>query len=231
MIRAILTDIEGTTSSLSFVHDVLFPYSLARMAEFVRTHRDDAAVQVQLDAVRAASDARSENEVIAMLLKWIAEDRKITPLKALQGMIWESGFRNGDFKGHVYDDAAQALRAWHARGLKLYVFSSGSVHAQKLLFGFSDHGDLAALFSGFFDTTIGAKRESAAYAAIAREIGLPPGEILFLSDIVQELDAARVAGMQAIQVIREGVTPQAVHPTAGDFRGIDRYLAGGKVGA
>jgi enolase-phosphatase E1 len=132
-------------------------------------------------------------------------------------MIWEHGFKNGDFKGHVYDDAARCLRAWHAHGLKLHVFSSGSVHAQKLLFGYSDHGDLASLFSGYFDTTIGAKRDASAYAAIARETGFPADEILFLSDIVQELDAARAAGMQTMQVLREGVTPQDAHPVASDF--------------
>lgn len=224
MIRAILTDIEGTSSSLSFVHDVLFPYSRSRLADYVRAHRNDTAVRKQIDAVREASNAGTEEEVISTLLKWIDEDRKITPLKTLQGMIWEHGFKNGDFKGHVYDDAARCLRAWHERGLKLFVFSSGSVHAQKLLFGYSDHGDIASLFSGFFDTTIGAKREPAAYVAIAREIGLPGGEILFLSDIVQELDAARTAGMQTMQVLREGVTPQAAHPAARDFDDVGRHL-------
>lgn len=224
MIRAILTDIEGTTSSLSFVHDELFPYSRSRLPDYVRAHRNDPAVRKQIDAVREASNAETEEQVISTLLKWIDEDRKITPLKALQGMIWEHGFENGDFKGHVYDDAARWLRAWNARGLKLYVFSSGSVHAQKLLFGYSDHGDLASLFSGFFDTTIGAKREPAAYITIAREIGLPPGEILFLSDIAQELDAAREAGMQTMQVLRDGVTPQAGHPAARNFDEVDRYL-------
>ncbi len=225
MIRAILTDIEGTTSSLSFVHDVLFPYSRSRLADFVRAHRDDAAVQAQLEVVRAMSDARTEQEIVATLQKWIDEDRKVTPLKALQGMIWEHGFKNGDFKGHVYDDAARWLRAWHARSLKLYVFSSGSMHAQKLLFCYSDQGDLASLFAGFFDTTIGAKREPSAYAAIARKTGLPAGEILFLSDIVQELDAAHDAGMQTVQVLRDGVTPQDAHPIARDFDDVNRWLA------
>jgi enolase-phosphatase E1 len=179
-------------------------------------------VRKQLDVVRATSNAPADEQAIATLIQWIDEDRKITPLKALQGMIWEHGFKNGDFKGHVYDDAARCLRAWHAHGLKLYVFSSGSVHAQKLLFGYSDDGDLASLFSGFFDTTIGAKRESSAYAAIARAIGFPADEILFLSDIVQELDAARAAGMRTMQVLRDGVTPQDAHPVAGDFEEVDR---------
>lgn len=225
MIRAIVTDIEGTTSSLSFVHDVLFPYARARIAEFVRANRSDPAVGAQLNAVREQSGVHTDDEIIATLLKWIDEDRKLTPLKALQGMIWESGFKNADFKGHVYEDAARCLRAWHASGLKLYVFSSGSVHAQKLLFGYSDHGDLASLFSGFFDTTIGAKREPSAYQAIAREMALPPIEILFLSDIVQELDAARTAGLQTTQVLRDGVTPQHAHPVARDFDEVGRALA------
>jgi enolase-phosphatase E1 len=225
MIRAILTDIEGTTSSLSFVHEVLFPYSRARLADFVRAHREDAAVQAQLEVVRAMSDARTEQDIVATLQKWIDEDRKVTPLKALQGMIWEHGFKNGDFQGHVYDDAARWLRAWHDRGLKLYVFSSGSVRAQKLLFGYSDHGDLASLFSGFFDTTVGAKREPSAYVAIARDSGTPAGEILFLSDVAQELDAARAAGMQTMQVLRDGVTAQDSHPRSRDFDEVEKYLS------
>ncbi len=218
MIRAILTDIEGTTSSLSFVKDVLFPYSRARMADFIRAHAAEPAVHTQLDEVgRAAGRPLSDDEAVAQLLAWIDEDRKITPLKALQGMIWEAGYRHGDFLGHVYDDAVRQLRAWKDRGLKLYVFSSGSVLAQKLLFGHTAFGDLIPLFSGHFDTAIGSKRDAAAYTAIARQIGLPPAEILFLSDVREELDAARTVGMLTTQVLREGVTPAMDHPRAGSF--------------
>jgi len=221
MIQAILTDIEGTTSSLSFVKDVLFPYSRARMAEFVRAHAAESAVRAQLDAVGHAAGRRlTDDEAVAQLLAWIDADKKITPLKALQGMIWEAGYRRGDFLGHVYDDAARRLRAWKDRGLKLYVFSSGSVLAQKLIFGHTAFGDLTRLFSGYFDTAIGSKRETAAYTAIAGKIGLPPAAILFLSDVCEELDAARAAGMQTMQVLREGVVPAAGHPQARSFEEI-----------
>ncbi|MDO9371816.1 MAG: acireductone synthase [Gammaproteobacteria bacterium] len=212
MIKAIVTDIEGTTSSLSFVKDVLFPYSRARMAEFVRTHANDAAVRKLLDEVSQRVGGRADDEkIIAQLIQWIDEDKKVTPLKALQGMIWEAGFKQGDFKGHVYEDAVRKLKEWHAQGIKLYVFSSGSVQAQKLLFAYSEYGDLTPLFSGYFDTTVGAKREAESYRKIAQGIGLAPCDILFLSDIKEELDAARAAGMQTVWVLRDGGEMAAEH--------------------
>lgn len=219
MIAAIVTDIEGTTSSLSFVKDVLFPYARARMADFVRTHPTDPMVRKELDAVRglAGKDLGTE-ELVAQLIRWIDEDKKVTPLKALQGMIWEDGYKKGDFKGHMYEDAVRNLRRWLAQGIRLYVFSSGSVQAQKLLFGYSDFGDLTPLFSGYFDTTIGNKREADAYRKIAAAIGLPPEEILFLSDIREELDAARAAGMQTLWLLRDGTPdPAAAHTQIRDF--------------
>lgn len=221
MTGAIVTDIEGTTSSLSFVKDVLFPYARAHLAEFVRSHAHEPIVREQLAAVgKEVGRMLSDDEAVRQLLRWIDEDKKITPLKALQGLIWEAGYRSGDFQGHVYDDAVQCLRAWKARGLSLYVYSSGSVHAQKLLFGYSVAGDLTPLFSGYFDTTIGAKREAEAYQRIAGKIGMPPKEILFLSDIREELDAARAAGMRTCWLVRDGAVPRASHPTARDFNSI-----------
>jgi len=219
MIRAVLTDIEGTTSSLSFVKDVLFPYAHRQMESFLRQHAAEPAVAQQLAAINAEVGRElSLTEAAAQLRQWIDADRKFTPLKALQGMIWEEGYRNGDFTGHVYADAVQRLRAWHAAGLRLYVFSSGSVQAQKLLFGYSDYGDLTPLFSGYFDTTSGNKRDPAAYSAIATAIGLPPQEILFLSDMVEELDAAHTVGMRTCQLLRDGVViPHAVHCRQADF--------------
>mgnify|MGYP001614296659 CR=1 FL=1 len=219
MIRAIVTDIEGTTSSLSFVKDVLFPYARQRIGEFVHEHAAQPAVRAQLNAVNeAAGRALSDDEAVAQLIHWIDEDQKITPLKALQGMIWESGYRNHDFQGHVYEDVVHCLRDWKAQGIALYVFSSGSVHAQKLLFGYSVFGDLTALFSGYFDTTIGVKRETGAYRHIARSIGIPAGEILFLSDIREELDAAQAAGLRTCWLVRAGALPSnPPHPLARDF--------------
>ena len=219
MIRAIVTDIEGTTSSLSFVKEVLFPYARQRMQAFVRVQAAQPAVRSQLLAVsEAVGRPLSEDETIAQLLRWMDEDKKITPLKALQGMIWETGYRHGDFQGHVYDDAVLGLREWKERGLALYVYSSGSVYAQKLLFGFSTHGDLTPLFSGYYDTTIGTKREATAYRNISQDIGIAPGEILFLSDIREELDAAQTAGLQTYWLVRDGALPvNPSHPVARNF--------------
>jgi len=222
MIQAIVTDIEGTTSSLSFVKDVLFPYARNHLAEFVSRHANDPSVRAQLQAVsEAVGTPLSQKEAVDQLIRWIDEDRKITPLKALQGMIWESGYRHGDFQGHVYEDAVRQLRAWNASGIGLYVFSSGSVQAQQLLFAHTAYGDLTPLFRNYFDTRIGSKREIDAYRHISDSIGVPPGNILFLSDIREELDAARAAGMQTLWLVRDGAVPTApAHPVVRDFDGI-----------
>jgi enolase-phosphatase E1 len=219
MIKAILTDIEGTTSSLSFVKDVLFPYARERMAEFIRQHAQEAAVRKELEEVRRLSGKNlSEPEVIEQLIRWIDEDKKITPLKSLQGMIWEDGYKKDAFKGHMYEDAVRHLKQWKQAGVRLYVFSSGSVQAQKLLFAHTEYGDLTPLFSGYFDTTIGNKREADSYRKIAEAIGAPPGDILFLSDIREELDAARAAGMQVTWLVRDGVlNPDATHRQVRNF--------------
>lgn len=222
MIRAIVTDIEGTTSSLSFVKNVLFPHAREHMAGFVRRHADEAEVRAQLDEVRRTVGKDLDLDgVIRQLIQWLDEDQKITPLKALQGMIWEAGYRDGAFTGHVYADAADKLRQWHAQGIRLYVFSSGSVKAQQLIFGYSDFGDLAPLFDGYFDTRIGAKREVEAYRNIIEVIACPAPEILFLSDIVEELAAAKQAGMQVLQVVREGQAAWSGCAQAADFSDID----------
>jgi enolase-phosphatase E1 len=219
MTKAILTDIEGTTSSLSFVKDVLFPYARERMAEFVRQRAQEAAVRKELEEVRRLSGKNlSEPEIIGQLIRWIDEDRKITPLKNLQGMIWEDGYKKSDFKGHLYEDAMHHLKKWSQSGIRLYVFSSGSVQAQKLLFAHTQYGDLTPLFSGYFDTTIGNKREADSYRKIATAIGAPPGEILFLSDIKEELDAACAAGMQVTWLVRDGTPdPNATHRQVRNF--------------
>jgi enolase-phosphatase E1 len=205
-IKAILTDIEGTTSAVSFVFDVLFPYAAKHLPAFVRQQAGRADVAEQLAAVRRDSnepDADVER-VVEILLGWIAEDRKATPLKALQGMVWEQGYQAGQLQGHVYPDAVEALKRWHQDGFQLFVYSSGSIQAQRLIFGCSVAGDLTPLFSGYFDTTSGPKREAQSYANIARAINIEAGQILFLSDIVEELDAARSAGMATCGLAREG---------------------------
>jgi enolase-phosphatase E1 len=223
MIKAIVTDIEGTTSALSFVKDVLFPYARQHLAAFVTDHGQEPAVRQLLKEAKqeAGNPDLSDAQLIAQLQAWIDADRKVTPLKSLQGLIWEHGYRSGAYRGHVYDDAADKLRQWHAAGIKLYVYSSGSVYAQKLLFAHTEYGDLTPLFSGYFDTHVGHKREAAAYHAIARQLELPAGDILFLSDIEEELDAARDAGMQTRWLVRDG-TPQraAAHEQVTDFAAI-----------
>lgn len=221
-IKAILTDIEGTTSAVSFVFDVLFPYAAKHLPEFVRQHAGRADVAEQLAAVRRDSnepDADVER-VIEILLGWIAEDRKATPLKALQGMVWEQGYQAGQLKGHVYPDAVEALKRWHQDGFKLFVYSSGSIQAQKLIFGCAEAGDLSPLFSGYFDTTSGPKREAHSYERITQAIGLEAAQIVFLSDIVEELDAARAAGMATCGLAREGGA-LAGHVTVDSFARID----------
>lgn len=229
MIKAIVTDIEGTTSSLSFVKDELFPYARQRIAHYVCEHAGEPQVMVQVQQVRTLM-AEEQGLVVAdisldqvgrQLERWIDEDRKITALKSLQGMIWETGYRNGDFFGHLYPDAEAALRRWHAAGIALYVYSSGSIYAQKLLFGHTRYGDLTPLFKGYFDTTTGAKQEADAYRRIVATIGLPAQETLFLSDIEAELDAARAAGMQTCWLVREGVlSTSAAHRQVRDFTAI-----------
>ena len=219
-IEAIVTDIEGTTSSIAFVHDVLFPYARANLAGFVAAHGREPAVRAELDtAKREAGDPMMSDEaVVAVLLSWIDEDRKTTPLKALQGMIWAEGYRAGGFQGHVYDDAAAALRRWHDAGKKLYVYSSGSVAAQKQIFGHTKFGDLTPLFAGYFDTTTGAKKVAESYRKIATAIGVATARILFLTDSTDEIAAARAAGMQTVQLRRPGESQTAGQgPSAVDF--------------
>jgi len=223
-IRAIVTDIEGTTSSIDFVRDVLFPYARKRLPAFVETHGDKPDVQHWLH--EAASEAglveASRQEIIELLLQWIDADRKSTALKALQGMIWKDGYAAGDYRAHLYPEVAARLREWRADGLRLYVYSSGSVPAQKLFFQYSEAGDLTPLFAGYFDTETGPKRETESYRRIAAAIEEEPRHLLFLSDIVEELDAARAAGFHTGWLIRE---PQALpdsprHPVHRDFDAI-----------
>jgi enolase-phosphatase E1 len=220
---AIITDIEGTTTPISFVRDVLFPYAQARLPRFVEAHGAEPAVAEILAEAGRLAEGR---DVVAALLGWMAADAKVTPLKTLQGLIWDEGYRRGDLLGVIYPDVPPVLRRWHAGGVRLYVYSSGSVAAQKLLFGCSDAGDLAALFSGFFDTRVGGKREAASYTGIARAIGLPAGEILFLSDVAEELDAAVGAGMSACQLVRaaDGTIGSPNHMRAADFAEVETRL-------
>ena len=203
MKTTILTDIEGTAGSISFVREVLFPYARRELPRFVREHAREPEVRRWLDQVATEHGAICDDAVIVETLQgWIDEDRKHTALKALQGMLWTEGYRRADFTAHVYPDAVAGLRRWHAEGHPLAVYSSGSVPAQKMFFGHSDAGDMLPLFEAFFDTEVGGKREAASYARIAAELGREPASIVFLSDVVAELDAARDAGMRTVLVDR-----------------------------
>lgn len=253
-IRAIVTDIEGTTSSISFVHEVLFPYASANLEKFVKVNADEPFItqiihQVinfgivddrhceeaeptwQSSPCSAPMQELSEAEIkhaFDILQHWIKLDLKIKPLKDLQGLIWEEGYKNGDFKGHIYEDAYLKLKEWHDQGIPLYIYSSGSVHAQKLLFGHTEYGDLNDLFSGNFDTKIGGKKESESYSKIATVIAsdneaispIQTSEILFLSDIEAELDAAAEVGMKTTQLVRPGTTPSERHIKVDSFNAI-----------
>ncbi len=204
-VKAVLTDIEGTTSSIAFVKEVLFPYSKERLPTFVKERVSDPKVQRILEEVRAISGQSLDlNGVIDILLRWIEEDRKVPPLKELQGMIWEEGYRKGEIEGHIYEDAYERLKEWHEQGYPIYVYSSGSVQAQKLLFSHTPYGDITYLFAGYFDTRMGSKKKESSYRRIAKKIGLDPEEILFLSDNPEEIEAAHRAGLKVIRFAREG---------------------------
>lgn len=226
-IGAVLTDIEGTTTSISFVYDILFPYAAARLDDYCGRLDPDPALSAALARLRQELTAEGDGADLAGTLagyarRLMAEDRKSTGLKLLQGVIWEEGYSNGTIQGHVFPDVPGALKAWRAAGCRLRVFSSGSVHAQKLLFGHTTAGDLTPLFEGFHDTTTGAKREASAYEAIATAYGLPAGEILYLSDVREELDAAVAAGMQTGLLVRPGNRPAEPggHAVYGDFSAV-----------
>lgn len=209
--RGILLDIEGTTSSVSFVYDVMFPFVRRELDRYLDAHwgqplLTSACEQIARDAGQEAR-AGDKEWIRGEVLRLMDGDVKATGLKQLQGLIWEAGFASGELKSHVYDDVPPALRDWHARGISLRIYSSGSIQAQKLFFGHTIAGNMLSLFSGHYDTTTGPKKEAASYSTIAADFGLPPSEILFLSDVVAELGAARTAGMQTGLVVRSGNAP------------------------
>ena len=201
---------------------MLFPYAREHLPEFIRNHQAETEVAELLVAARSeAGKVLNIEQLIAQFIEWLDADLKITPLKALQGLIWEAGYQQGAFDGHVYEDAARQLQAFKDKGLALYIYSSGSVYAQKMLFGHTKYGDLCPLFSGYFDTNIGGKKEVLSYQRIAEQINLQPMEILFLSDIKEELDAALQAGFQTYWLVREQcVDSQADHRQITDFDAI-----------
>jgi enolase-phosphatase E1 len=220
-IRAILLDIEGTTTPIDFVFKTLFPFASARVEDFLRSHVQDAEIAALLEELRKSHRGDVTNGALAWAegtneeriasasryVRWlITHDSKVTPLKTLQGKIWEEGFRSGELKGEVYPDVAPAFARWQVQGRRIAIFSSGSVLAQKLLFSNSTAGDLSSFLDGYFDTTAGSKREGESYKKIAGAIGAQPTGILFVSDVGEELDAARAAGMKTAHSLRPGIS-------------------------
>ncbi|MGI0479472.1 acireductone synthase [Geminocystis sp. CENA526] len=205
MIKAILTDIEGTTSSITFVHDVLFPYAYDKIGDFLEQnwhHQEVKNIVLEVAKLENLTDY-TPAQITTILRDWIKLDRKVTPLKDLQGMIWEEGYKNADYRSHIYQDAYEKLLLWHEQNMPIYIYSSGSIYAQKLFFGHSEYGDLLYLFSGFFDTNIGHKKEILSYKNIANSLNLNPEEIIFLSDVEAEVNSAFSAGMSTVWVIRD----------------------------
>jgi enolase-phosphatase E1 len=222
--HGILLDIEGTTSSISFVYDVMFPFVRRELDDYLRRHWGQPELAAACDAIaRDAGQpalASAPDQVKAEVLRLMDGDVKSTGLKQLQGLIWESGFKSGEMKAHVYDDVPPALTAWNQAGQDVRIYSSGSVQAQKLFFGHTIAGNLLLHFRGHYDTMTGPKREAASYVAIAAAFALPPRDILFLSDVTAELDAAKEAGMQTALVLRSGnaaTKPGHGHPEIHNF--------------
>jgi enolase-phosphatase E1 len=202
---AFLLDIEGTVGDIAFVRDVLFPFARKRLRDALRLRWRDPAIATILGqaSASAAKPLDSPDAAADQFLAWMDEDRKITPLKALQGMIWRDGYASGELKAHLYPDAITAIDAWRKQGKRIFIYSSGSIEAQKLYFANSVAGDLTGSIDGYFDTTTGAKAEPGSYTKIAASIGFPPGEILFLTDARAEVMAAKKAGLNVRRIDRQ----------------------------
>ncbi len=216
-------DIEGTTTSIDFVHKVLFPYASRHLGDFVRKNQDDPEVKAALKEVEntlieeEGGITLGVEDCITKLLDWIEQDRKHPALKTLQGLLWKKGYETGKYKGHLYDDVIPHWEKWQEAGLQLGIYSSGSVAAQKLLFGYSEAGDVTPYLSAYFDTKVGHKKEVHSYQKISEQLDLDPEQVLFLSDVGQELDAAKQAGMQTVQLVRPGTKAVENHQVVRDF--------------
>jgi enolase-phosphatase E1 len=220
-IRGILLDIEGTTTPIAFVHEVLFSYARSRVRNYLTEHFGSAELLADLARLREehAIDLKqnlqppvlvegprdAEIDSIVEYVSWLMDrDRKSTALKSLQGKIWKEGYVDGTLKAQLFADVAPALERWCRAGLKISIFSSGSALAQKLLFAHTEAGDLTRFISNYFDTTVGSKTDAESYRRIAAALRLPANEVLFISDVVGELDAASAAGMQTLLCVRPG---------------------------
>lgn len=223
-ISAVVIDIEGTTSRAGFIYDVLFPYSRAHMAEWIAANCDtDIVHEISAQTRQLLSlDELSEEELVSALIAWIDSDTKAAPLKTAQGEIWAEGYARGELKSQLFDDVAPALHAWHEAGLALYIYSSGSTKAQQSWFANSPTGDLTEILRGYFDiNNAGPKREATSYEAIASAIAHPASQILFLSDVAEELAAAHAAGWQTVGLSRDG--EPYVHNTPAEFTWVNSF--------
>jgi enolase-phosphatase E1 len=235
-VSAILLDIEGTTTPIEFVYETLFPFAHQHVKEFIRQHRESAEVRADIAGLRVEylTDIESGNEPpswrddsdeswlesVTAYVHWqMKQDRKSTALKSLQGKIWEEGYLSGRLLSQVYPDVPPAFARWRKQEMKIYIYSSGSILAQKLLFAHTTYGDLSGYINDYFDTTTGAKRAAASYQSIVEKIALPAPDVLFLSDVTAELDAARNAGMQTILCVRPGnaEAESTTHPAVHTF--------------
>ncbi len=203
-IRALVVDTAGTTTDLSFIEEVLFPYSSQKLAEFLQANKDNVLVDNCIADVKemALEPDADLNRVVEILKQWISEDRKATPLKTIQGLIWKQGYSDSAFTGHIYPDFIEAIKQYTQNGIRIYSFSSGSVDAQKLLFSHSDGGDLTPLFNGHFDTRTGNKTYKQAYLNILNTVSMSPKQVLFVSDRLEELKAADEAGLNVVYMKR-----------------------------
>jgi len=215
--KTLLFDIEGTTTDIHFVHKVLFPYSLERMKKFILQYpTHPALISVKETLLLEKNLEASLDDCIDALIHWIKTDRKHGALKEIQGDIWKKGYETGDFKGHLYPDVLPAWKKWANAGFQIAIYSSGSVQAQKLIFGFSVEGDLNPMISHYFDTKVGGKREVQSYKNIKTILG---PDVTFFSDITEELDAAQNAGFKTVQVMR-GESFPSIHQS---IRSFDEY--------
>lgn len=209
--RGILLDIEGTTSAIGFVYDVLMPYAAARLPDYAQRHWHDAPVLAARNQAAAETNAPDladdRDRLVTHWLDLARRDVKATSLKAMQGLIWQEGYAAGELSSHVYDDVPPALKAWRQRGLDVRIYSSGSVTAQKAFFARTRFGDLLPLLNGHYDTTTGPKKSPDSYQRIAADMALPPAELLFVSDLVDELDAALAAGLHTRLCVRDAPPP------------------------
>jgi len=222
MVRYVLMDIEGTVISVTFVREILFPFAKQRLASFLHERRHDPDVlrwtAVCQDAIEHETGTRPAYEELPVLLTgWIDQDRKLAGLKALQGMIWDEGYRQREFVPELYSDVLPALTEWRANGIRLGIYSSGSEQAQRLLFGHTNVGDVTSLFEHFFDTSVGEKKTTSSYRLISEQIGLHPNHILFLSDAEGELDAAAMTGFRTAHIVRPGTDASTRHPIHPDL--------------